>query len=133
MLLNSEGCKAGLPIESVTFQSLDVKDVEEEMSRIRWGGIKLGEDRVYILAYADNMVLLAANEEEMRSMVERLEEYLERKRLELNTEKSKMMRVRRGSERLGKRDWRWKGKRIEEVKEFKYLVYVMQRNGDQKA
>lgn len=32
-------------------------------------GIK-GEDRVYTLAYADNMVLLAENEKEMRSMTE---------------------------------------------------------------
>lgn len=34
---------------------------------------------------------------------------------------------------MGERDWRWKDKRIEKVKEFKYLGYVMQRNGDQKA
>ena len=30
-------------------------------------------------------------------------------------------------------DWRWKGKRIEEVKEFKYLGYVFKRNGGQEA
>lgn len=41
------------------------------------------------------------------------------------------MRFRRRSEKAGKRDWRWKGKRIE-VKELKYLGYVMQRNGGQK-
>lgn len=43
------------------------------------------------------------------------------------------MRFRKGGERLSKRDWRWKGKRIEEVKEFKYLGYIMHRNGCQKA
>lgn len=39
-------------------------DVEEEMGKVRWGGIKVEGDRVYTLAYADNMVLLAENEDE---------------------------------------------------------------------
>lgn len=29
--------------------------------------------------------------------------------------------------------WRWKGRELEEVKEFKYLGYVIQRNGEQEA
>lgn len=36
-------------------------------------------------------------------------------------EKTKIMMFRKGDERLSKRNWRWKGKRIEEVTEFKYL------------
>lgn len=65
------------------------------------------------------MVLLAENEEEMKSMIERLERYLDRKSLELNTEKTKILKFRRKGRKLGKRDWRWKGKKIKEVKEFK--------------
>jgi len=69
----------------------------------------------------------------MRSVIERLERYLGKKRVELNTEKSKIMRFRRGGGREKKRDWRWMGKRIEEAKEVKYLGYVLQRNGGQEA
>lgn len=65
------------------------------------------------------MVLLAENEEEMRNMMERLEVYLDRKRMELNMEKTKIVRFRKGGGREVKRDWRWKGKRLEEVKEIK--------------
>lgn len=61
----------------------------------------------------------------MRSMMERLKEYLEGKSLELNTERTKIMRCRRGGGRMEKRIWRWKGKRVEEIKEFKYLGYVV--------
>jgi hypothetical protein len=78
-------------------------------------------------------VLLSEDEEEMRSMIGRLEEYLEKKKLELNVDKTKIMRFRKGGGRLGKREWRWKGKRIEEVKEFTYLGYRLQRNGGQEA
>ncbi|KYN28179.1 hypothetical protein ALC57_02425, partial [Trachymyrmex cornetzi] len=38
---------------------------------------------------------------------------------------------RGGEERSSKVDWRWKGKVIEEVKKFKYLGYMTQRNGGQ--
>lgn len=55
---------------------------------------------IYTLACADDMVLLVVNEEEMRS-IERLKGYLERKRLELNTEKTKSMRFRKENGRKG--------------------------------
>lgn len=85
------------------------------------------------LAYADNVVLLADKEEELRSMLDRLEGYLDRKRLELNVGKTKIMRFRKGGRRLEKRCWRWKGKGINEVKKFCYLGYTLQRNGRQEA
>lgn len=81
---------------------------------------------MFSLAYADDVVLLAEEKEEMRSMIGRFEEYLERKGLELNAGKTKM-RFRKEKGRMEKRVWRWKGKRIEEVKEFKYLGYVRVR------
>lgn len=45
---------------------------------------------------------MAEREDEMRSMMERLERYLGKK-LELNAEKTKIMRFRKGGERIGKR------------------------------
>lgn len=74
--------------------------------------------------------MLAEEEGEMRSMMERMERYLDEKGLELITEKTKVIRFRKGGS-LGKIEWRWKGKRIEEVGEFRYLRYVVQRNGEQ--
>lgn len=66
-------------------------------------------------------------------MMARLEEYLREKRLELNVGKTKVMRFRKGGGRRDKRIWRWRGKVVEEVKEFRYLGYVLQRNGGQEA
>ncbi|XP_011883922.1 PREDICTED: golgin subfamily A member 6-like protein 22, partial [Vollenhovia emeryi] len=69
----------------------------------------------------------------MRSMMERLERYLDRKGLTLNSGKTKIMRFRAEGGRRKEIDWRWKGERIEEVKEFGYLGYKLQRNGGQEA
>lgn len=48
----------------------------------------------------------------------------------MNAEKSKIIMFKRGRGRLSKR---WKGKKIEEVKEFAYLGYTLQRNGGQEV
>ncbi len=41
--------------------------------------------------------MMAKNEGQMKSMIEKLEGYLERKDLELNIEKTKIMKFRKGS------------------------------------
>lgn len=73
--------------------------------------------------YADDIVLMAEGKDKMKNMIGRLEKY-RKKKLELNPSKTKIMRFRKGTEKLKeKRKWRWKGKRIEEVKEFQYLFF----------
>lgn len=86
-----------------------------------------------ILMYADDIVLLTEDEGSIKSMLGRFEEYLDRKDLELNAGKTKVMRFRKGGGRMSRTKWWWKGKEIEEVKEYKYLGYRFQRNGGQEA
>jgi len=128
----ARGLRQGCPLSPTLFSIL-IADLEEEMEKVKWGGVKVGGRKVYSLAYADDIVLLAEEEEEMRSMIERLEGYMERKKLELNVNKTKIMRFRKGGGRVGKKEWRWKGRKIEEVKEITYLGYRLQRNGSQEA
>ena len=47
--------------------------------------------------------------------------------------KTRIMRFRKGGERYKRAEWRWRGKRIEEVKECKYLGYVFKRNRGQET
>lgn len=91
---------------------------------MRKGRVRLGEERVYSLAYADDVVLLAEEEEGIKCLISRLEKYLDEKGLELNREKTKVMRFRKGGERMKKVSWVWKGKKIE-VKKIKYVDYVL--------
>lgn len=56
---------------------------------------------------------------------------MDKKGLELNA--VKIMRFRKGRGRRDKGVWRWKGRVIEEIKEFRYLGYTLQRNGGQEA
>jgi len=85
------------------------------------GGVWIRKNRIWTLAYADDLVLLAKNEESMKETMKRLERYLRNKNLQLNAEKSKMLCFRKRGGRRRRVKWMWKGKRIEKVTEFKYL------------
>jgi len=74
------------------------------------------------------MVFLAGSEEEMRNMLRTLERYSDRLRLTLSVSKSKILVFKRGRGKKKKEEWKWKGEMIEEVKQFKYLGYVFQKN-----
>lgn len=79
-------------------------DIEKEMGKVKWGEIKIRRRRVYSLHYADNMVLMAERVEKIRSIEERLEEYLDRKGLEVNTEKTKIIRFRKRGRKVSKKN-----------------------------
>lgn len=64
-------------------------------------------------------------------MLKRMEKYLKRKKL-LNTEKSKMVCFRGGRRRRKKTEWNWEDQKIKEMNEFKYLEYVVKKNGVEK-
>lgn len=110
-----------------------VADPEVSLKTGKWGRVKIEEKRIYSMAYADDIILISEDEEGMKSMMARLERYLEEKCLKLNSEKTKVMRFRKGGGKRKKTNWWWKGRKIEKIKEFKYLGYNLQRNGGQEA
>lgn len=70
--------------------NLLIANMEGEMEKVRWGGIEFGGRKEY--SYADDVMLLAEEEDEMKSIIKRLEGYLEKKRFKLNLKKTKVMR-----------------------------------------
>lgn len=123
--------RQGCPLTPQLF-NLVIADIAKELKKVRWGGIKLGKDRIVTLLYANYLVVLAENEDEMRSVMDRLEEYLKKKNLTLNTEKTKILRFKWGEEDWGGgigggrvKDWR----RLGNISTSK----VFQRNGGQEA
>lgn len=59
---------------------------------------KVGEGKIYSLSYADDMMLMAENEERMKAMIAKLE----RKKLKINVKKTKIMVFKKGGGRRKK-------------------------------
>lgn len=111
---------------SLTLFNLYIAEVDKYFEKKGIGGIKLGKDRIWSLAYADDMVLLVKNREALLGMMEAFKSFCKDRGLILNTEKTKLLIFNKKE----KEAWRWGGREIEEVKCFKYLGFVFNRNDD---
>lgn len=78
----TQGCPA-----SPTLFTVMLADMEEELRKRGWVGVKLAGRKVYSPAYADNVAIVAEDEEGMNGLMRKLEKYLDGKRLVLNADK----------------------------------------------
>ena len=81
--------RQGCPLSPTLF-NIYLADIEEELKKGR-GGVKIGNDRVWSIEYADDIVLVSDQEEGLRDMIRRCKKYMEGKKLEISIEKSKVM------------------------------------------
>ena len=93
------------------------------------GGLRIGNKKIWSISYADDICLIASSKEALKEMLKKMEGYLDKKKIKLNEEKTKVMIFGESRGRTAKDGidnvWYWKGKRIELVKEIKYLGYQL--------
>lgn len=122
------GLRQGCPLSPLLF-ALYIGDLDEVLKGQQCGGTVINRElKIFSLAYADDLVLLADTPEEMQQMLGVLNRFAERRRLTVNVQKSKVIRFSAGS-RLSKINWTLNGEALEEVRNFKYLGYYFQING----
>jgi len=113
---------------SSTLFNIYLMDLEAELRKEQAGGMVLGKEKFWSITYADDIVL-TKSEQELKSMMSRLKKYIDKKGLILSPEKSKVVVFERGRGKSRKREWKWGEEKVEEVKEIRYLGYIMQKNG----
>jgi len=126
----TKGVRQGCVMSPLLF-NLYTAELEERLERRGIGGIGIGKNRIWSLAYADDLVLIAKNREAMIDMMASLRVFLKDRKMELNADKSKMLVFNR-KDREKKEKWKWNEKIIEEVQDFKYLGFVLNSNGNYK-
>ncbi|KMQ90761.1 rna-directed dna polymerase from mobile element jockey-like protein [Lasius niger] len=105
------GVKQECPMSPTLF-NIYIGDLEEEMRRGQIGGIKINRKKVRSIRYADDIVLLAETEGELKDMIRRFRKYLGRKKLLLSAEKLKVLMFEKGRAKKKEKSWMWRGDKI---------------------
>jgi len=116
-----EGVRQGCLLSPTLF-SLYINDLEEELR----GGVSIGNGRrVNVLAYADDIVLLADTPTSLQMMINELHHYCSTWNLKVNLEKSKVIVFRNGGRPAKNEKWRINGRTIEVTNMYKYLGVLL--------
>ncbi len=93
-------------------------------------GVKLNDITISVLAYADDLVLLAENENDLQSLLDTLFDWCSKWRLSINVDKTKVMHFRPVDSNRTNFDFNVNGVSLEIVEQYKYLGILLQENLD---
>ena len=86
------GVRQGDPMLPTLF-SLFINDLAKEIRKMRLG-IKVGNELLNILLYADDMVFTASDEKDLKLMLNKMFEWSNKWRLKVNVSKTKIVHFR---------------------------------------
>jgi hypothetical protein len=76
---------------------------------------------------------VAKSEREMKEMMTDLGNHVRKKKLELNFEETKMMVFNERKRKSEEKEWNWEERKVEQIKECKYLGYTFNERATDKA
>lgn len=80
------------------------------------GGIVIGKEKFWTISHADDVVLLARRESELKEMIKRFEKFLEKKGLNLSLDKLKILAFEKGRGRMKKKHGDGEKKTLKKLK-----------------
>ena len=119
----SMGLKQGC-ILSPQFFNLFINDLTSRINDLKCG-VKFGDEKISILLYADDIVLLSSNEEDLQCMLDLLYEYCRSWKMLLNFNKSKIVHFRPKSFLQTAHEFHCGSESIEVVSQYKYLGLIL--------
>lgn len=128
--MTTKGLRQGCPLSPTLF-SLYTADMEDCLRRAQAGGVTIGRQRIHLLAYADDVVIVAEDAAQLKEVFRILKSYFAKHAMTMNINKTKVMTFSRGG-RLSREQWLWNKttkEEFEEVRRFKYLGFTFSNNG----
>ena len=106
-----------------------LNDLEEELVTKGASGINICMTNLYLLLYADDIILFGKTSEELQNALKIFEEYCARWKLTVNTNKTKIMIFRKGGRLPDNLQFNYNNSSIEIVNKFCYLGVVFTTGG----
>ena len=93
-------------------------------------GINIDDEKVCILIYADNVILIAYTEEELQLLLNCLHRWCERNSLNINIDKSKIVHFRRPSSPRSNFNFSCVDQALDYTGQYKYLGLILHEHLD---
>ena len=106
-----------------------VNDLEETFDEKNHSGVDIGMLKLFLLIYADDIVLFAESALDLQSGLDILKDYCDKWKLIVNTNKTKVMIFRKGGRNNNTEHFIYNGNAIEIVDKFTYLGIVFSSGG----
>lgn len=106
-----------------------LSDIEWTLEKGQIGWIVVGKLRFWNLSYVDDLVAVATSKEEIQALYKKLEKYLDKKDMILNTEESKLVRFSKTRVRMASERRHYRKSKIKEIPGIYMLVYIFHKNG----
>ena len=119
-----KGVRQGCSLSPIIFNMY----IEEAMNKVKEGscneGIKIHGERIIMLRFADDIVLLAENEKSLQETLCKMEEILIKYKMKINSKKTKVMKCHKTNMR-NSMNIKLGADRLEECNEFCYLGSII--------
>ena len=109
--------------------SLYLNDIEEQFINLGLEGIYVDMFKIFMLLYADDIVIFANTHEQLQNCLDLLLEYCSKWKLTIYVSKTKEMVFRKGGVLPRNMVFYYNGVVLEVVKKFKYLGIVFTSGG----
>ena len=124
----SLGVRQGECLSPMLF-SLFLNDLEEVSATEGYGGLDVDTFKLFMLLYADDIVIFSKNAEELQVGLDVLVNYCNRWKLKVNVDKTKIMVFRKGGVLPRNLKFYYNGQQLEIVNKFRYLGVVFTAGG----
>jgi len=122
------GVRQGESLSPFLF-SMYLNDIEEHFMLNTFEGVNLGILKVFLLLYADDIVLFAESETGLQKGLDLLEQYCTKWKLCVNVNKTKILIFKKGGQNRRNLKFYYKGNTVEIVNSLTYLGIVFTTGG----
>ena len=122
------GLKQGCLISPILF-NLYVNDLANDIKDAGIG-VKCGDDLVSVLLYADDICLIAESEQELQKLLDILNSWCVKWKMQVNTQKSQIVHFRNNAKTRSNAVFNFGDDRIDIVSSYKYLGLVITEHMD---
>ena len=126
----NQGVRQGCVLSPLLF-NIFLCDIQETFDKCG-NNPKLNNEEISCLIWADDILILSESEEGLQAKLDNLATYCQKNKLEVNTDKTKTM-IFTKSGRLLRNKFHYRGTELENVRNYKYLGFIVTPSGEIKS